>query len=192
MKKLLPLGALLLLLTSCSKNGFLLDRSAEIKHVGVHLKFEPDVPNEIQAELKRNLEEFVIEYNTGQHRLKSFVSTLPNSSTITFHIYQTKLVKSGEQIAGVLITAAGLSLPFIMISSGAEFAVFFYYFPRAVSLSEVVISDDISEQDNQKIQYAVSSPAFLRKRERQIQRHGDYFKRSLKYIFRNMEQSLEK
>lgn len=191
MKKLFLFGTLLLL-CSCAPNLFNLDKKTNVRAVGIHLTFDQSVPPEVQTTLANNLDGFVKRYNSESHLLKTFVSDKPDSSSITVYVLETRLVSKGQQWAGTAVSLAGLSLPFVMVASGAQFAIFFYYFPRVNSPAQLTISNDIALTDNTRIGYVFNSPGYLKSRDRQIERHGDLFQRQLNEIFRSMEKSLRK
>lgn len=121
--------------------------------MGIHLSFDQSVPAEVQTTLRNSLDGFAKRYNSESHLLKTFVSDKPDSSSISVYVLSTHLVGKGQQWAGTAVTLVGLSLPFVMVASGAQFAIFFYYFPQVNSPAEIVISDDISLTNNQRIGY---------------------------------------
>jgi hypothetical protein len=182
--------ALLIGLSSCSNILFKLDKQAEVKAVGVHLEFEKTISPEVQHTLEQELDKFIVRYNSERNQFNAFHANSPDSSTITIHFWKTELVSKGRQVAATFITLGGLSLPFVMLGAGAEFAVFFYYFPRALSVATISISDDIALTDGQIIPYHIYSPAYLKKQKRQIAKQGVHFNKTLDRIFTDMEKSL--
>lgn len=189
MKKLLIVFALLC--CSCSTTRFALDKAANITEVGIYLKMDDNVPEAVQNMLLKSVDDFLVKQNRSGSRIRAVESSDPRTATLTIHVFETNLVSEGQQVAGALVSLAGLSLPFVMIGAGAQFAVFFYYFPRATSIAELSLSNDIALNDNQPVPFQFSSPGFLKSKQRQIEKHGEFFTRSLTGFFIQMERSLK-
>lgn len=180
-----------LLCCSCSASRFALDKAANVTDVGIYLKMDEGVPEAVQNMLAKSVDDFLVRHNRSGSRVRAVKSSNPRTATLTIHVFETKLVSEGQQVAGALVSLAGLSLPFVMIGAGAQFAVFFYYFPRATSIAELSLSNDIALNDNQLVPFQFSSPGFLKSEQRQLSKHGEFFTRSLTIFFMQMERSLK-
>ncbi len=183
------LCVLILACCACSVNQFALNKKAEVNEVGIYLKMEPGVPQVVQDKLRQSVAAFVREQNASRSKIRATETNNPRTAALTIHVFETQLVTNGQQVAGALVSLAGLSLPFVMIGAGAEFAIFFYYFPRAVSFAELSLSKDIALNDYHVVPKKLTSPGFLKSETQQIEKHGDFFKKYLTTVFRAMEKS---
>lgn len=109
---------------------------------------------------------------------------------MTIKLVGTELVKPGQQTAGVIVTVVGLTLPFVMISSGAPFFLGFYYFPQVRSLTELSLSSDISGPSQAPRNFILSSPGFLISSEKQIEKHVISFDRFLLQLVKQIEKQV--
>ncbi len=98
-------------------------------------------------------------------------------------------MSKNEQVVGVVASAVGLSLPFIMISAGSPIYVFFYYFPKDVSVADVSLSDDINAIPEGFVKRNFFNSGFLRSYEKQVSKHGDKFGYFLSVLTKELENS---
>lgn len=192
MKKLLFAACLLLLCNACSSPIVVLKSNLSLQRIGVSFKRGEHSIALVADQLERTLDDFIIRYNASPKRKFELYKTAPGSpSSLTIELVATKLVSSGQQTAGVIVTMIGLSLPIIMASAGAEFVIFFWYFPDARSLTYISLSDDIADPVNGKKDFVLSSPGFLKSPERQIYKHSQAFDHVLLKLVSQFEKQLQ-
>ncbi|MCU0418275.1 MAG: hypothetical protein MUC38_01355 [Cyclobacteriaceae bacterium] len=177
----------LVALVSCSPQ-LVLNKSAQFSVLNVQLQISDEVPQAVASTLQTHFNDFVDEFNGGQHKFKIAVAE-SDSAALTIRFLATRLVTQNQQAAGVLVSALGFALPLLMIGSGADFFLTFWYFPTVQSPIELYLSPEINDSATNPLPQIFSSPGFLRSEERQIQKHGVHFQRFLKYTFNVLENS---
>lgn len=189
MKKCIPFlfAAILVSAAGCSPQ-LAINNKARIDTLLVLLEISPAISEFVGGELRKQFADFVTEFNSKPHAFKLQQTQEFGESTLAIRFLATRLVSSNQQTAGVLVSLVGLSLPFMMAAAGAEFVLFFWYFPRAASAMEVKLSNDI----NGGIDVAepvLSSPGFLKSPERQVEKHGKHFYKYLNNLMQHLETS---
>ena len=152
----------------------------------VSIGFTEEVPEIVSNELVAQFNNYILWHNARPSGFKLELVDANERVDLQFTVLVSKLVANNQQTAGVLLSMIGLSLPIIMVSAGAEFVVFFYYFPRTKSIMELALDPELSAGPLNKINYPVSSPGFLKSEQRQVARHGQYFFDALRKIFIRM------
>ena len=79
---------------------------------------------------------------------------------------------------------AGMMILFLP-EAGIEtviFILFFYYFPKVRSMTELSLSEDINGATELRREFILASPGFLQSTEKQIQKHRVSFDRYLKLL----------
>ncbi|HET9487010.1 MAG TPA: hypothetical protein VFO54_06235 [Chryseosolibacter sp.] len=179
---------LVVLCISCSTPSVLVKKNADIQRLGLY--FEPgehSIPL-IAQQFDDDLDRFIIQHNTKPGRKFELYRASPmDSSSLRIKLIGTQLVSPGEQTAGAFVSLIGLSLPFILISSGSPFYVGFYYFPKAKSLTELSLSQDIDGSLHPKREFLLTSPGFLMSPEKQIEKHVYSFGRMLALLVSQIE-----
>ncbi len=176
---------LCVLVCSCSSPQLVLKNpSPEVLRVS--LGFTEEVPDLLRNELETQFENYISWHNARPTGFKLELAEPYETVDLQFTVLASELVTSSQQTAGVFLSMIGLSLPIIMASAGAEFVVFFYYFPRTNSVMELALDPELSAGPLNKINYPVSSPGFLKSEQRQVTRHGQYFFDTLRKIFVRM------
>lgn len=153
----------------------------------VSIGFTEEVPDIVRNELETQFNKYILWHNARPSGFKLELAEAYETVDLQFTVLASKLVTSDQQTAGVFLSMIGLSLPIIMASAGAEFVVFFYYFPRTNSVMELALDPELSAGPLNKINYHVSSPGFLKSEQRQVDRHGQYFFDALRKIFVKMD-----
>jgi len=176
---------LCVLVCSCSSPQLVL-KNPRPEVLRVSLGFTEQVPDIVRNELETQFNNYVVWHNARPTGFKLELAEAYETVDLQFTVLASKLVTSGQQTAGVFLSMIGLSLPIIMASAGAEFVVFFYYFPRTNSVMELALDPELSAGPLNKINYPVSSPGFLKSEQRQVARHGQYFFDTLRKIFVRM------
>jgi hypothetical protein len=189
MKKCIPvlLAAILVSASGCAPQ-LAFNNSARIDTLFVMLEISPAISEFVARELRAEFTDFVADFNSESHAFKLRQTEKFGASTLAIRFLATRLVSSNQQTAGVLVSLAGLSLPFIMAAAGAEFVLFFWYFPRAASAMEVKLSDDING-GMEVAEPLLSSPGFLKSPEKQVEKHGTRFYRYLTDLMQHLETS---
>ncbi len=98
-----------------------------------------------------------------------------------------KGVTGGQQVAGLIVSAIGISTPILMASSQVPFVVTFWYFPKTRSVSAMSVRDDSGV--HHKL-HAVTGPGFMKTEENQMRKHAaaymSYFRMMLKFYERQL------
>jgi len=79
-----------------------------------------------------------------------------------------------------------------MASAGAEFFLFFYYFPDVRSMTEVSLSQDIDASAAKPLGMILASPGFLKSPGRQVNKHVIYFDKFLNKLIRQLSKEYVK
>lgn len=181
MKKLLL--ALLVLCASCATPSVLVRQNAHIEKLGIYLeRGEHAIPIVIN-QFDTALDNFIETYNaTPNQPFQVFRADANDSSTLRIKLVATRFVSPGDQTAGVLVSTLGLSVPFLLAASDAPIILFFYYFPKVRSMTELSLSEDINGATELRREFILASPGFLQSTEKQIQKHRVSFDRYLKLL----------
>lgn len=178
------------LLVSCVTRQQGLRTDAPIQILNVYLEHSPQMPRQIQSGFANELDGFISQYNREPHKFRLLRVDAAQASTLTIKTHEMRLVTPGQQAAGAALTAIGLSLPFIMVSAGSPFYIFFYYFPTVKTITETTLSDDINQSIANPAIRRYDTPGFLRSTDRQMEKHVELFDRYyLKRLFRELERS---
>lgn len=178
----------LLLLAGCAPQPLQLSHS-QFETLNIRLELNPTIDPGVQAIFQEKVDLFIEDYNSRYPVFHLTNNDFQNEATLTIHIAENKLVSQNEQVLGVVASAVGLSLPFIMISAGSPIYVFFYYFPKDVSLTDVSLSDDINALPEGFVQRNFFNSGFLRSYEKQVSKHGDKFSDFLAVLVKELEKS---
>jgi hypothetical protein len=178
----------LLMLVGCVPQQKLsLKVNTKIDVLGIDLQINPAISHVIHSELNKQLDDFIILYNSENHPFKIARSVDSKISSLQIRVQAVELVSPQKQTTGVIVSVIGLSLPFIMAASKTRFILFFYYFPKAASLSELSLSSDIDGSKNSKtIQKIVYSPGFLRSPQKQVSKQGVSFSKYLRVCLKDL------
>ena len=133
---------------------------------------------------------YIQEYNHDGHRL--FKLSLCNDSVKSYlkiHISNTALVGPGQQIAGLAVTAIGISLPITLIASGLPFYFGFCYLPSNKSEVNYSLSADISGNDSDCCFRNVTSSPYFGSIEAQKNRQTESFKAFVQSLLSEIERS---
>lgn len=178
----------LLLLAGCAPQRLQLSHS-QFETLNIRLELNPNIDPGVQAVFQEKVDYFIEDYNSRYPVFYLTNNDFQNETTLTIHIAQNKLVSQNEQVIGVVASAVGLSLPFIMVSAGSPIYVFFYYFPKDVSQADVLLSDDINGIPEGFVQRNFLNSGFLRSYEKQVSKHGDKFNDFLSILVKELEKS---
>jgi hypothetical protein len=191
MRKIYLIG--LLILAGCVPQQKLsLKVNTKIDVLGIDLQINPAISQVIHSELNKQLDDFIILHNSENHPFKIARSLDSKISSLQIRVQAVELVSPQKQTTGVIVSVIGLSLPFIMAASKTRFILFFYYFPKAASLSELSLSSDIDGSKNKTIQKIVYSPGFLRSPQKQVSKHGVSFSKYLRVCLKDLVKSTSK
>ncbi len=188
MRKIYLIG--LVMLVGCVPQQTLsLKPNTKIEVLGIDLQINPAIHQAIQSELNKQLDDFIILYNSESHPFKIARSSDNKVSSLQIRVQAVELVSPQKQTTGVIVSVIGLSLPFIMAASKARFVLFFYYFHKTASLSELSLTDDIDGSKNRTIQKIVYGPGFLKSPQKQISKHGVSFSKYLGICLKDLVKS---
>ncbi|MFN6090658.1 MAG: hypothetical protein ACK47E_18090 [Cyclobacteriaceae bacterium] len=188
MRKIYLIG--LLILVGCgSQQKLALKVNTKIDVLGIDLQINPAINQVIHSELNKQLDDFIILYNSENHPFKIARSVDSKISSLQIRVQAVELVSPQKQATGVIVSLLGLSLPFVMAASKSQFVNFFYYFPKTASLSELSLTDDIDGSKNRTIQKNVYGPGFLKSPQKQISKHGVSFSKHLRICLKDLVKS---
>lgn len=177
-----------LILFSCSTSRLAINKNSKVTEIGISLNYDAVLPS-VKSNIEENVDVFISEYNSSSKRLKLHRSINSDSSSLIVNVLGTRLVTPQQQTTGAIVSLIGLSLPFVMVAAGSEFYIFFYYFPRVVSVTDFSLSSDINGSEVSPIQYKIVSPGFLKSEEKQVKKHGPRFKKHLFRVMKDLEAS---
>jgi len=177
-----------ILCCGCTGPSVLIKKNIVIQKLGIYLEAGNQSTPLIQNAFDYQLGEFIETYNaTPGHKFQLYRASASDSSTLTIKLVASRLVSSGQQTAGVLVSLVGLSLPFVMASAGAPLYIFFYYFPNVKSMTELSLSNDIAQAGNVRKPFLLTSSGFLRSPEKQVEKHVISFANFLNALVSRIE-----
>lgn len=181
MKKLFL--ALLVLCASCVTPSVIVRQNTHIERLGIYLETGEHAIPIISNQFDTALDDFIETHNATPVRpFELFRAQANDSSTLRIKLLATRFVSPGDQTAGVFVSVAGLSLPFIMLAADLPILIFFYYFPKVKSIAELSLSEDINGETQLKKETILTSPGFLKSPEKQVKAHAVSFDRFLKLL----------
>ncbi|HYC85977.1 MAG TPA: hypothetical protein VEB86_12185 [Chryseosolibacter sp.] len=188
----------LLILVVCSSCAttptVLLNKEADIQTLNIYFDTsEAQLPEAVDR-LDLSLDNFITRFNAEPHSFQLVRAESPDGpSTLKVRVSATKLVTGGQQVAGVLVSIVGLAVvPTLMVNSGSDFYIFFYYFPHARSAAQLSLSPDLGLPGAPPARGMVASPAFLKSPGRQIEKHGKTFEKFMTTVVTKIERDLKK
>lgn len=189
---IVTLAVLVLLTASCTTTQILVNPAAKVDTLHIYLKGLEQVPSFAARTYERSFDDFIIGHNSRIHKFKAIRVSSPHMADLTVTVLGLRLVKPEEQTAGFVVSMLGLSLPFIMVASGAEFYIAFWYFPKVSSLVEFELSKELTGNSPNPQRRLVRSGGFLRSPEKQVLGQSQAFNRILTQVVGEMERSLKK
>ncbi len=166
--------------------------SATIHRLGICVEYDPMMPQTFQSLFDRQLQDFIIRYNSDNPRFLLETCADPEVESLRLYISGTKLVGSGRQTAGIVLSAVGLTLPFVLVTSGLPAYAGFCYFPQNISKVKLSLSDDISAMEDHWTKRMFFNPAFLMTMQKQLYRHTQKFDWFLENTLVELEHSYQK
>ncbi len=168
-----------------------LQREAVIQELGICLKYQSDtlVPYAIRTRFDHTLNRFIENYNAGNHSFRLTTCQNPEQMSLRLTIYETRLVSSEKQAAGVFVSLLGFATPFILAGAGSPFIVTFWYFPKDMSAVENSLSEDLRAGSSLKSFAYVSNSGFLRSPQKQVIKHTEAFEQFLLYHVNEVEKA---
>ena len=184
---------LMLTAMSCAGPKVVLRPGVPIETIGINVDFMPGIPMKVRDGFDRSLNDFIMKHNaSNQAGFKVKRAQVGCTACLTIRVIETRLVRPGQQTAGVIVSLIGFSLPVAMASAGSPFVLWFYYFPRANSFTELSLSDDINGAPAPVTPFVLHSPGFLKSPERQVEKHVVYFDKFLTALFDNISAQYKK
>lgn len=178
------------ILVSCAAPQQGLRTDIAIQTLNIYIEHSLLIPKQIQTGFDQELDGFINKYNRKPHKFKLQQVNTPQASTLIIKTHEMRLVTPDQQAVGAAVTAIGLSLPFIMVSAGSPFYIFFYYFPTVKTITETTLSDDINSSLVNPAVRRYDTPGFLKSSNRQMEKHIELFDRYyLKRLLRELENS---
>jgi hypothetical protein len=175
--------ALLMLCASCATPSVIVRQNAHIERLGIYLETGEHAIPIVTNQFDMTLDNYIEAHNAKPRRpFELFRAQANDSSTLRIKLITTQFVSRGDQTAGVLVSMAGLSLPFLMAAADSPIVVFFYYFPNVKSMTELSLSADINGSTQAYQESVLASPGFLKSPENQIKKHTVSFERFLKQL----------
>ncbi len=186
--------AALIICSACSTPAVLVRKDVSIKRLGISFQAERTAIPSLAVNFEQSVNDFIAEYNSRPKRKFELYKASPtDSATLTIKLVATQLVSEGQQATGVLVSLAGFTLPIVMASAGAPIVLFFYYFPKVKSATELSLSKDIGDPARLKNDFVLASPGFLKSPDKQIEKHVIYFDKLLDNLVLQIEkQSIRK
>lgn len=185
----LPILLSFFLLTSCM-TPLPMNRQAQIEELGVCLNFDNAIPPERYASLEAELDQYIQTYNRQGHAFRLTRCPDSNQSTISINVADIRLVSPSKQVAGVVVSAVGLiGVPALLVSAGAPFYAFFYYFPKNQTFANLEFSSDLADPNVRHIPRVYASSGFLGNEKAQINRHTRKFEAHLNLLFSEIERN---
>lgn len=182
---------LILLFTQCTPKLSL--SHSNFDTLNISLLIDQSVDEGMTEMLVFRLNHFIREHNRNpKYFLLTNNEEAFEENTLTIQIVENRLVSRDQQIAGVVVSAIGLSLPFVMVSAGSGFYLGFYYFPEDVSKVNLYLSEDISGLELELLSRKFTNSGFLRSYDTQLLKHGDKFDYFLSGLIRELEKSYKK
>jgi len=170
----------------------LLKTDVEIPVLSVFLDADRNVPTILFEGFQQRLDNFILQYNSSRkHAFMLKRTNQMENATLHIKFIATKLVSSQQQAVGVVVTVVGLSLPIVMVASGAEFALFFFYFPKTKSVFELSLSSDIDGK-GMPSNSLLTSPGFLKPADKQIEKHILHFDKFITFHINSLEKQYRK
>ncbi|MGB3588262.1 MAG: hypothetical protein WBA23_17055 [Tunicatimonas sp.] len=164
-----------------------------VQELGLCVTYGPRVTSEVRQHIDAELAMLIHQYNTEPNRYRLQSCTNPETSSLRLHIQHTELVTSNKNTAGILVSAVGLTLvPIAMVAAELPFLLFFYYFPKDMSVIQASLSPDIGQTGRDRIERLCQSPGFLLKMEKQYDKHGVAFRNFVERILMEMEREESK
>jgi hypothetical protein len=178
------------ILVSCATPQQGLRTDIAIQTLNIYIEHSLLIPKQIQTGFDQELDGFISQYNRKPHKFKLQKVNIPQASTLIIKTHEMRLVTPDQQAVGAAVTAIGLSLPFIMVSAGSPFYIFFYYLPTVKTITETTLSDDINSSLANPAVRRYDTPGFLKSSDRQMEKHIELFDRYyLKRLLRELENS---
>ena len=180
-----------LLCEACSAPSVLVRQNASFERLGIY--FEPGEQSFpiIADKFDVALNDFIWTYNSNpKHRFELFRASATDSVTLRIKLVATRMVSRVDQTAGIVVSLIGLTVPFLLISAEAPIIIFFYYFPKVRSLTELSLSEDINGSTLPPGGFILSSPGFLKVPEKQMQKHVVYFDILLERLVNQIEKQV--
>ncbi|MEQ1588382.1 MAG: hypothetical protein ABL895_21030 [Cyclobacteriaceae bacterium] len=177
---------LLIVASGCTVPKLVLNQNVKLDTLRVSLIFSQEVPDIVMNELENQFDAAVIQ-NNSSNKLKIQRVSGRESGDLQIRVLKSTLVTPQQQTAGVFVSTIGLSLPFFMASAGADFVIFFWYFPKMHSAMELALDPSINGSPYNPVLVNLRSPGFLKSPERQISKHGVYFNNYLIRVIKDLK-----
>lgn len=184
--------SVVLLCFGCASPSVVLKQGAKIERLGIYFDFGEQAPPLIAHQFDDKLDDFIARHNADPRRkFEVFRASANDSTTLRIKLVATRMVSPGDQTAGALVSVLGLALPIVLISAEAPIIIFFYYFPRVKSMTELSLSEDINQSNPPVRGYLLVSPGFLMPPEKQVTRHAISFDALLTSLLTQIERQVK-
>lgn len=185
--------ALILLLGSCA-TPIPLKVNSEISEIGIALEFNDEfVPEPLRAGIENQFNDFIISHNASASKLRVYDVSSTDSADLVFRVAGYKPVTSGQNAAGLIVSAIGLiAVPSLLVSAESEYIFFFWYFPRTRSLTELHLRRNLNPDNPPWIPGGLITGGFLAPPDRQMVKHAIAYRRYFSNVVRNIEKQLAK
>ncbi len=104
------------------------ESAQKLNEVTVSYQVSPMVPLHLQPKIDSTILEAINKFNSKSPNLTGRY-IYREKADINFYLEGAKFKKPIHNLWGVLISATGLSLPFIMVGAQQPYYIFFYYWP---------------------------------------------------------------
>jgi hypothetical protein len=191
MKHLKPSFLLILFigLIGCAPK-LMIKKNVEVKSIGICLNYDNSTATkEISGYFDNILTGFIDVYNSQKHKFSLSKCIDQSKSSLIININSTRLVGPGGQAAGIMLSAVGISLPFIMIAAESPVWVAFIYLPQNFTKSNIALSGDISGNTVAALPRFFASSPYFGSMEHQKIVHSKRFYDFLTQIIKEVEDS---
>jgi hypothetical protein len=141
MKKYIGILFILSLMSSCvtQQKPLTITNGKVSDKLGIYIVKSPNISQDDWQNFSLETFQFINDYNLNERKFKLYPS-LTDSNSVRIIINENSYVNKGQQVAGVLVTIAGIITPIIMIAKKTRFYVTFSYTPK----NEIAISKSLS------------------------------------------------
>src|SRR5207253_2148 len=111
---------------------------------------------------------------------------------LSVDILKTKVVGTGEKIAGYTLTTLGLIVvPAVLIAGESGYVIAFYYYPSHKLISKTELSGNLAAERSRAKKAELSTGALFSKNSKQIDKLLKKFEKSLYNSLIRIEQQLK-
>jgi hypothetical protein len=191
MLKKIYISLCILLFASCASSKYKLSDEIALERLSICVNYLGYTDALMQKEIDERLEKIISQYNTQNHLFKLDLCQNRTKSALIININETSMVEKSNQIAGVLISLAGIATTTTLLANGSPIIFWFGYFPRNNSNVDIALTKDLLVNPK-SYNKNFSNSGFLISKEAQIFNHGLAFKHFLIKELKKIEKQVKK